>query len=366
MLLSRYLLKELSATFLAVVLLLMAIFLSHRFAKYLAQAARGLLDGDLVFILLGFNIITSLVVLLPIAFFVANLLTFGRLYKDNEIVAMMACGVNQSQLLRPVMLMAGGLTLFVAMISLWIMPWAVEKIDAYRAQGTSIIGLSGVQPGRFKSFNNPDNVFYFEKYNQFQEMLAVFIHVKNPPFDTVVTAKRAKFSQNNLNNEIFLSLYDGFRIQGVPGQADYRISYFEQHEIRIDLDKPIFNKVHNKYLSTLSLWRSGDLSDKVELQWRLAMPLSVIILALIAVLMSRTTQRQGRFAKLFAALLVYLAYYNAIGIARTLTLQGNIPYQVGLWGVHALFFLIGLILLWHADYRHKFPLIPARWRHGHP
>jgi hypothetical protein len=124
--LDRYLLKEVLQTWLAVTVVLLLIMLSQRFARYLGEAAAGQLPPDVVFTLLGLTSIHYMTVLVPVSLFLAVMLALGRLYKDSEMAALMACGVGYGRLLRPLVAMALAFAAGLAFLSMWVSPWAAQ------------------------------------------------------------------------------------------------------------------------------------------------------------------------------------------------------------------------------------------------
>ena len=112
----RYLIKEILQTLFAVLGVLLLIFLGRHFARYLAEAASGELPAELIFRLLTTLTLSSSVLLVPFAFYIAVLLAFGRLYRDNEMTALAAAGIGSSRVLRPI----GLLSLAVAALVAWL------------------------------------------------------------------------------------------------------------------------------------------------------------------------------------------------------------------------------------------------------
>ena len=112
--LDRYLLREAGASWLAVTFVLLAIMLSTRFARYLAQAAAGELPRELLFKVAALSSLQYLVILIPVSLMLAIMLSLGRLYRDSEIAAMMGCGVGLGALYRPFIVLGGALALMTA------------------------------------------------------------------------------------------------------------------------------------------------------------------------------------------------------------------------------------------------------------
>ena len=59
------------------------------------------------------------------------------------------------------------------------------------------------------------------------------------------------------------------------------------------------------------------MEDVAEFQWRLSTPLSALLLALLAIPLSRSKPRQGRYARMLAALVIYAVYFNLLDVGRT-------------------------------------------------
>jgi len=97
------------------------------------------------------------------------------------------------------------------------------------------------------------------------------------------------------------------------------------------------------------------------LQWRLSVPLSALLLALLALPLSRTNPRQGRYGKLTIAILFYIVYSNMLGAARVWSERGLVPMEIGLWWVHLLVLLVAAVLLLQQN-RWRFRTVPVKSR----
>jgi len=159
-----------------------------------------------------------------------------------------------------------------------------------------------------------------------------------------------------------LVLEDGYRYQGLPGSVDFKIHQYEKSAVRLeDLGVAPLRRTHWSIPSS-DLWGSERLADQAELQWRYSMPLATVLLAVLAVMLSRTSPRQGRFAKLFIAILIFVTYYNSLGVAISWVQRGVVPAAIGLWWVHGLLLVLMAILavrywgarwLWNRLLRHE-------------
>jgi lipopolysaccharide export system permease protein len=71
--------------------------------------------------------------------------------------------------------------------------------------------------------------------------------------------------------------------------------------------------------------------------------LSLLVLGVLAVPLSRTAPREGRYARLGMALLIYVIYIDLLSMGRVWVENGVVSDSVGLWWVHA---LVALIAVW--------------------
>lgn len=338
--LDRYLLKEVIQTWVSVTFVLLLIMLTSRFARYLGEAAGGNLPSDVVFALLGLTSIHYLTVLVPVSLFLAVMLALGRLYRDSEMAALMACGVGYGRLLRPLMLLGGVAAVGLAVLSLQISPWAGRASEQVRIDAAQEAEAAGFEPGRFRSVG--DTVFYADEVGDGgRDLRRVFIQGRSADGTLSVSlASRADQHTDRESGARHLVLYDGRRYSGTPGSAEYQQVEFAEHGVRVALGDGSARELRLASLSTRALFSSSAPGATAELQWRASVPLMGILLVALAVPLSRTSPRQGRYAKLVAAILVYVVYSNLLGLSQVWLERDQIPAWVGLWWVH-----VGVVVL---------------------
>jgi lipopolysaccharide export system permease protein len=74
------------------------------------------------------------------------------------------------------------------------------------------------------------------------------------------------------------------------------------------------------------------------------LPLSALVLALLAIPLSFVNPRAGRSLNLVLAVLIYMIYNNVLSIAQAWIAQQRISLPLGLWGVHAMMLLILVVM----------------------
>lgn len=344
MIIERYLFKELAGTLFAVTAVLFLIFVSSWFARLLGRVAAGSVQADVIFLLLGLKSVDALMILLPLAFYLAVLLAFGRLYKDSEMTAMLACGVSLTRVTRLVFWVGVGFALVVALVSLYVAPWARGERYQLQEEMSATTGLEAVAAGQFRELGESDVVFYAERLSKDGEgMENVFIQgVRKGNLNLVVAERGTQVIEAGAR---YLLLKNGYRYEGVPGQADFRIIQFAAHKVLLQQSEVVLQVDETSAVATRQLWQSQKPHEVAELQWRIAMPVSAVLLALLAVFLSRTNPRQGRYAKFFLGILVYVIYSNLLGVAKTWVERGKVEPWLGIWWVHGLLLLAVLLLM---------------------
>lgn len=345
----------------AVTLVLMLITMSNRFVNYLAEAAAGELDTNILFALITYHIPGFLVLILPLAFFLAILLSYGRMYVDNEIIVLHACGLSHNKLTYYTVLIAFVVAGIVAWLSLLATPVGRASSEALFSKQKNRGVLQSLKSGEFYSLHGGKGVIYSEELGKDAVMRDVFLALpgnekRKAPARVVVLAESGYSQPTREDGERYLVLENGYRIEGIPGHADFIITSFEQYGQRLARQasaKGLREKAAT--LTTEKLWSSKDPVHRAELLWRLSVPLLVLVVTLIAVPLSRTNQRQGRFVKIFPAVILYILYLVILNMARR-AIEEELPLALlRFWSVHLLFLgIAGLLIVWNGGWRPTF------------
>jgi len=328
--------------------------MSGRFIKYLAQAAQGMLDPGVLLLIMGYRIPGFLQLILPLGLFLAILLAYGRLYLDSEMTVLSATGMSEQRLLAYTLAPAVLVALLCAWLSFVLTPQGVQSVAQILNDQDALTEFDTLVPGRFQSMRDGSRVTYTQELSDGRDELRnVFISEKrdlSKPSgeDEDITVLVAKTGRQEIQEDgsRYLILYDGYRYDGTPGEADYRAIRYDTYGVLLPKPSVEVKVGERETMTTQQLLNSPQPRMQSELQWRLSSPLLVLIVTLIAVPLSRANPRQGRFLKLLPAILLYMAYLALLVAARSALDKGQIPIGLGLWPVHGLFLLIGLLLVY--------------------
>lgn len=356
MILYRYIASELLKSMFAVTFTLLVIIMSGRLVKYLADVAAGELAPDFLFLIMLYRLPNFLEVIVPLGMFIGILLSYGRLYVDSEIAVMSACGISRIQLLSLAALPIFMVTLFVAALSMILSPAGIRSYEALLVESKASDGLKAAVEGRFRLDEKSGRVTYIEKLNRDNDgMNGVFIA---HPVDSgnsrllvsVVTADTGLFKRDETSGQRYLLLNDGVRYVGEPGALDYQVARFERYGQWLPDEQASRGRKAADGKNTDELFKSDLLEDRAALQWRFSLAVLVPIVALIAVALSKTDHRSGRYVKMFPAFLLYMVYLVALNSGREALVSGDLPLMPGLWLIHGVFLVLGLLLLLGPDW----------------
>ncbi|MGZ9899219.1 LPS export ABC transporter permease LptF [Shewanella gaetbuli] len=349
MIVFRYLIGEVLKAQLAVLTVLLTIFISQQFVRVLGDASDGEFPASLVVTLLGLNMPQLTVLILPLSFFLGILLAHGRMYAENEMVVLHGVGVSEWYVTRVTLILALINMVFTAYLAIYVSPWAEERQNQVLEQAQSEAGLAALTQGRFQASPNGRAVLFVEKIGKNNDLDKVFV-AQLPEKDdeqgvaNIIVAKQGKVIEDEFGSQL-LQLENGLRYQGSPNKMNYQIVEFGGYKMEIkeqEVDQ------RNRKLSAMPIDTLLDTPGPeavAEFQWRLAIPISIPLLTLIAVPLARVNVRQGKFAKMFPAILLYLGYFGLMVAGRKALQDEVIPAYLGMWWIHVCALVMGVLLL---------------------
>ena len=346
MLYRRALIREMGLTTGAVLTVLIAIALVVLFIRLLGDVARGTLANEAVFAFLGFSLLYFLPVLMTIALFAGVLLPLSRMWRDSEMVIWLNAGVSLTQWMRPVLTFAVPLSLVILLLTLALNPWAQTKKSEYRQDLRSRSESSLIAPGLFAESSVGQRVYYVESLNPLTGIVRnVFMQSRIDGQLGLVVAREGSHTQMP-DGSRYLVFKDGRRYEGKPGQLDYRIVKFERYWMRLDPVAVGGKETGIRQAQVDELLAAPTPAALSELQWRLGVPLSALVLAVMAIPLSFVNKRARRSYGLVVALLLYFVYNNLLSLSQAWVAQGKLNPWAGMISPHLLMLVTVLVLIY--------------------
>lgn len=328
--------RELAAAASGVFVALFAVTLSVQAIRLLNDLAAGRIATEAVLAVLGFTLLKYLPPLLTLSLFVAVLMTVSRSYRDSEMMVWMSSGLSLRNWLRPVLVFAAPLVFAIALLSLLLTPWSIDKGAEYRHRLSGREDASKVTPGAFREFSGGERVVFVEQVGESEDKVRnVFASSTRHGRLGVMMAETGHLETAD-NGDRFMVLSHGRRYEIMPGAPDYREIVFERYALRVEVAEAQQEDTSVRAMSLRTLIDTPAPPFRGELMWRIGVPVSAILLALLAIPLAYVNPRAGRSANLVLALLAYMVYSNMLSVSQAWIANGRVSFAVGLVAVHVL------------------------------
>ncbi len=302
----------------------------------LDRVARGVMPAQLLLSQVALRSVDSLPLLLPLALFLGILLAYGRLHRDSEMAVIAASGMTGRHLLRPVLALALPLAGLLAVVSVWGGPAAMRLSDRMIDAANRSLLVVGMEAGRFVEVPGRNAMVYVGAMSpdgtRFSRM---FVFEERDGRVDITTAAEGALYQDRNATERYLEMTRGFRVEGTPGEPAWRLMRFERNELRLPSPASPDRRQAERRRGFLDLLASDSALDRAEVHWRIGLPISALVLALMAVPLARSPPREPRYGKVLVAILAYVLYTNLMTIGRGWIADGTLPPALGLWWLHA-------------------------------
>lgn len=343
MIIVRYLIRETLKSQFAIFFVLFLVFLSQRFIRVLAEASDGDIPARMILSIVSLNMPAMGLLMLPLSLYIGILLTFGRLYAESEITVMNATGIGNKFLIRAALYLALITSGAAAFNAFWLAPWSQDKEAQLMEQLAAENSVDLLQKGQFQRTPDGSSVVFIENIEN-KKLHNVFV-AQLAPKDSILPS--VMFSNSGDVKELsdgrqMITMYDGIRYEGVPTRVDYMITKFDEYEGLIG-QREVKPKGRDwEELPTSNLLSNPDRRAKAELQWRISLVICIPLLTMLVVPLSAVNPRQGRFAKMGPAILIYLAYFMAISATKSAIEDGSLATVIGMWPINAALLLAAI------------------------
>lgn len=354
MILFRYLSIQILQVMSSVTLILLIISFSSRFLRYLVDAVAGQMTIDILLLLMLSRLPEFLVVIIPLSFFLAVLLSYGRMHADNEMTVLSACGFSRRRLLGFTVSCSALVMALVAVLSLYVSPYGLQSAERLQQMQEELTELDLIAPGQFQAFDQGRRTTYADSIVDTdigRQLNNTFVALQEPSWSSAQPGLRimvAETGRPELDEETgrrYMVLEDGHYYDGIPGEADFQLTAFEAHGILLPEQVSFSPVLEEQAIPTSRLFGSMEAAQQAELQWRLSVIIMVPILALMSVPLSRVGPGKGRFNKLLPATLLFAVYYLLLELVRERMDNGELAVWPGMWLIHAGFLMLALMLL---------------------
>lgn len=325
---------------------LFTIMVTTTLIRLLGQAAGGSVDTSSVVPLIAFTSVGILPVLLVLTLYLSVLVALTRAYRDSEMVIWFATGLSLLAWVRPVLSFALPFVLLVGAISLAVAPWAQRQTIEYQKRFEQREEVAQIAPGQFRESASANRVFYVESVSDDLSTVRNVFVTQTDGEKLVIVASAGGRIETEANGDRFLVLEKGRRYDGIQGKPEYKLMEFERYGVRLDPKATALDDDSSKIKSTYALIMDPSQRNSAELLWRISLPVSAIMLALLAIPLSAVNPRVGRSINLMFAVLLYFTYSNLVSLAQGWVAQGKLQFAIGVVIVHLALLIVVMVLFW--------------------
>lgn len=355
---TRYLSKEVASTTVAVITILTVVIMGGWLIRYFGMAAQGRMDVSILFELTAYRLPEFMALIFPLGFFIALMLVFGRLYAESEMTVFKASGISRRMLGVRLLPLTALCLLIQMLIMMWVAPAGNRAFDRIAMTQAIRSGFDLIRPREFVSSGR--YTIYARALAEDQHSLHdIYFYQKgkNPADpDIMILAKSARRIATTDGSSV-IDLQQGQRYSLLPGQPKYNHAQFEYYRLRLEPQQD--NELAPQRVQAMTmrqLWQgmnaevtravapvqSAGLQAKViesELGWRLFGGWVIVLALMLALPLSQVSPRQGRYHRLFPALLIFASLVVALISVKTRISKGSLG-----WWAYPLVLMLYLVL----------------------
>jgi lipopolysaccharide export system permease protein len=333
--------QELARSFGATLVVLATVVMTMTLIRTLGQASRGSFNPSDVMLVMGYTVLAYMPTILTMSLFIAIFGTLSRMYRDSEMVIWFTSGKGLAALLGPLFRFAWPVLLVVMALALLVLPWSNQKIETMKDQYEKRGDIERVEPGQFQESAAGNRVFFIEKNANGKESGSnVFIATTESGKQAITSARRGIIK--HLEQDRFLILSSGQRLENVIGKTEFKISEFEEYGTKVGVDvlaSTDFVPVNTR--PTIELLRDLTLQNLAELSWRIGLFLAAINFVIIGTAVSSANPRVGRSANLVFSLFAFVLYNNLLNLGQNWIATGKFTFTGYLLALHGSALLLG-------------------------
>lgn len=353
--------NELFFNSLSTILILSGIVVAQRGVIVFRLASKSIIPNDSILTILVFSLLKYLPILLTLTLFLTILLTLSRWFKDSEMMIWFSSGLGLTSFIRPILFFSLPIILLIGFLSLYLSPWATQKSEEYKAGLKNRDELATISPGSFKESKSKDRVFYVEGFGDLgSKVKNVFVQSEqNGKLGIIVSNEGSRVSTNT--DDEYIVLKKGKRYEVNHENNHFTEIKFSDYGFLVEKKLPPIIDVNQvEAMPTLLLLLTKGNREIAEFVWRVSLPISGIVLIILAIPLSFINPRSGRSVNIIIAIMIFAIYNNLMGVTQSYINLGKLNPYIGGSIVHLFILLIASYLMLRRNL--NLPLLPSQVR----
>ena len=355
--LDRYILRELSISFILSIAVLLSAFLMQQVIKFSRISSETGISFLLLVKLSVFIIPLFLVLAIPLSVLISSILTFSRLSTDHEITAMRSGGISVYRMLFPVFVFSVTAFLLALISSSVLQPMGHRYIRVQAYETLNEQKNLGLQEG---VFNNLFNLLvYVKKITSGDTLNSILISDRSSKDSKIITARQGNILNDPATSNLFLKLQDGHIYFESGDRTKYQMVTFSTYFLRLESVQSIENVRLIKEKWGLSL---TELKKKIkekkeqgrereyrrllmEYYKKFSLPAAALVLGLLGSPIGIMTRFSSRFAGFILSIVIVFSYYILDSGFEILAVEGYIHPVFAAWATVFISLMLAVVII---------------------
>ncbi|MGL5088067.1 MAG: LptF/LptG family permease [Cetobacterium sp.] len=273
---------------------------------------------------------------IPMGVFLGVMITFSKFTRTSEVTAMSSIGMSLKDILRPIIILASAITLFIFFLQESIIPRSFRKLEEISikiAYENPVFQLKErILIDEVEEYNlYIDNI---ERKTDEANNVLIFQKDGKSNYPTILLGNKAYWKDVNMvleESKFYTFNQDGtLKVEGEFSQKKIPLSsYFQEMNIEVkDIEampiKKLFNSLKEKT-------EKEKIPYLVEINRKIAIPLSTIVLAILGVVLSVGHHRSGKGTSFGISLGIIFTYIVFLNVGMVMANKGVVSPYVGVW-----------------------------------
>lgn len=343
MILFIYCAKELIFPFLLAEGVISSILLMDQVYRFIPFIQTSGIEVSSLFLMISYSLAPVLMMSTPISMMIAIYIGIYRVSSDHEIIAMRSAGISLSFLVKPVLFVSGGISVFSLIMTMYLSPMGISNLEKLKFNILKKQARLNLESGRINNFWGKKMIYVADKRED--TLLGVFIaDWEQHSGSSVIEAKSGKIYFDENNQKVLIKLSNG-RIHAGRKKETYRYVEFEHldydlkpaglepsdvpsrykrkygHRGKLDTELTLDELVERVEKSPAQSKDYFEYSD--ELHSRFVTVLSCITFALFALPMGIFNPRNPKTGKFVYMIIMMIVYFVIFSKMRSLLVSGK-------------------------------------------
>jgi lipopolysaccharide export system permease protein len=340
--LDRYLVRMVLGPTIAGILMVSLVYSAFVIAALLRDDTLAGVPFPTMLSLVGVRDLIALEIVLPSAFYVSMIMSFGAWHRDREAYAAYASGISPARVEAPLVALSLFVALIVAGMTLHVRPWSYGLSFTLQERMTQLTSEL-LQPGTFYRWS-PHLVIHAQRVRDTEPRLeGVFAARRAEDRFQVIRSDRASISVPDAESRQFIEFLDGEIYELLTGPGKHRETHFARLVYHTD-DAGGDRGMHRRTTSTRELLDAGTLKEIAEVQWRFCIPAVTFLIGLIAIRLGHLRPLGSTYGRLGIGILIYIVVFNLVSLLSGAVESGQVPPWPGMYSVIPLLLVIYLVM----------------------